>query len=403
MSFTNSSHPSANGTDIANAKNNASNVPGVDHRIFIESKQKYVKVRITAQTRAADVLARVSSMPGGLLRGPNSDERAIGGWMLYEVAVDFGMERPVREYELVVDVLGTWPAGAAGVGAQVNYLIIKRSGLRGALSMKHLPKSSPIHEGTVQHESKKGKWSKRSLKLREHSLFIAKKDVCRFPGKDEVHLCSLSNFDGYYVTKPHRAPKNFVFAVRSTDNLNMFENPSDSVHIFSCEAAEGERWLEKILLARSYVLRQERTILFESPSSPAAPKPPHLNPFAIPPHQPTPSPVALQRKPSLGNVPSSSGMHVSRSQTQRRAAPPSRPSTSDGRPSYSGSHPNVAITAGRPSLGSRPSPGSGAGMTPASPARRMKPAGGPLITLDSTQWAEGSLLANWESKGGNPG
>lgn len=65
-----------------------------------------------------------------------------------------------------------------------------------------------------------------------------------------MHLCSLSNFDGYYVTKVHRAPKPFVFAVRSTDNLSMFENPSDSVHIFCCERAEGERWLEKILLAR---------------------------------------------------------------------------------------------------------------------------------------------------------
>lgn len=52
------------------------------------------------------------------------------------------------------------------------------------------------------------------------------------------------------MTMVHRAPKPFVFAVRSTDNLNMFENPSDSVHLFSCDLAEGERWVEKIMLAR---------------------------------------------------------------------------------------------------------------------------------------------------------
>lgn len=133
-----------------------------------------------------------------------------------------------------------------------------------------MPTSSPIHEGTVQWEAKKGKWSKRYLRLREHSLFLAKKDsvslcLCSayiedlipsklVQGKDEVQLCSLSNFDGYYVARLHRAPKNFVFAVRSTDNLAMWETPADSVHVFSCDAAEGERWIEKIMLARVRVL-----------------------------------------------------------------------------------------------------------------------------------------------------
>jgi hypothetical protein len=69
-------------------------------------------------------------------------------------------------------------------------------------------------------------------------------------GKDEILLCSLSNFDGYYVTNQYRSPKPFVFAVRSTAKLSMFENPSDSMHIFSCDPAEGERWIEKIMLAR---------------------------------------------------------------------------------------------------------------------------------------------------------
>ncbi|EEB87625.1 hypothetical protein MPER_14970, partial [Moniliophthora perniciosa FA553] len=34
------------------------------------------------------------------------------------------------------------------------------------------------------------------------------------------------------------------------------------MHLFSCKTRDGEKWMERILLARSYVLYQERHILF---------------------------------------------------------------------------------------------------------------------------------------------
>lgn len=69
-------------------------------------------------------------------------------------------------------------------------------------------------------------------------------------GKDETFVCNLSSFDAYLVKRMLKAPKPFVFAVKSTDNITMFENPADCVNVFSCEADEGNAWLEKILLAR---------------------------------------------------------------------------------------------------------------------------------------------------------
>ena len=69
-------------------------------------------------------------------------------------------------------------------------------------------------------------------------------------GKDATFLCSLNNFDAYYVTRVHKAPKPYVFSVKSTDSLTYFENTSDYVHVFSCGESEGKNWLEKILLAR---------------------------------------------------------------------------------------------------------------------------------------------------------
>ena len=69
-------------------------------------------------------------------------------------------------------------------------------------------------------------------------------------GKDQIQLCSLSTFDAYIVTRVSKAPKAYVFAVKSTDNLSFFESTSDYVHVFSCDQKDGENWLEKILLAR---------------------------------------------------------------------------------------------------------------------------------------------------------
>jgi hypothetical protein len=63
-------------------------------------------------------------------------------------------------------------------------------------------------------------------------------------------MCSMSNFDAYFVTRHHKGPKPFVFAVKSTDNLSYFEDTADYVHVFSCGQKDGEKWVEKILLTR---------------------------------------------------------------------------------------------------------------------------------------------------------
>ena len=63
-------------------------------------------------------------------------------------------------------------------------------------------------------------------------------------------LCSLSNFDVYHATRPHRAPKPFTFTVKSTEKLSLFENTDDYMHTFSCSERDGNIWMEKILVAR---------------------------------------------------------------------------------------------------------------------------------------------------------
>ncbi|KAJ7244979.1 hypothetical protein B0H12DRAFT_1022069 [Mycena haematopus] len=231
----------------------ASKSGGTLTRVFVGDMQRFNMVDIGPATSAKHVLAMVEEQ--GSLKG----WVGTGGWMVWEVAQDFGMERPIRSFELLADVQASW-----NKDKMVNTFIIKLTPLAPILSRSNIPSSSPVYSGFVDWEMKRGKWTKRYLRLREHSLYLSKRES----NKDEVFLCSLSNFDAYTVTRLHKAPKPFVFAVKSTDNLSFFENTADYLHIFACNPKDGEKWIEKILLARSYVLHQERHVLF-NPKSPA--------------------------------------------------------------------------------------------------------------------------------------
>ncbi|TFK73643.1 hypothetical protein BDN72DRAFT_834524 [Pluteus cervinus] len=234
-----------------------SGAPGSQsQRIFIGDMQRFNMVELDATTTAGSVIETIEAQ--GSLKG----WAGAGGWMLFEVAQDFGMERPIRSYELLSDVMASW-----NKDKMVNTFLLKLTPLANPLSRNAMPSSSPMHTGFVEWESKRGKWSKRYLQLREHSLWLSKRES----KKDETFLCSLSNFDAYYVTRPHKAPKQFVFAVKSTDNPSFFENAADYLHVFSCSQREGEAWMERILLARSYVLHQERTVLFNPKGSTSVP------------------------------------------------------------------------------------------------------------------------------------
>ena len=75
------------------------------------------------------------------------------------------------------DVCGAWNSDKT-----VNLLVIKKTLLAPLLSSKALPASSPMCSGYVQWEHKRGKWQKRWMELREHSLWLSKRDTVRvFP------------------------------------------------------------------------------------------------------------------------------------------------------------------------------------------------------------------------------
>ncbi|CUA68763.1 Cell surface glycoprotein 1 [Rhizoctonia solani] len=221
--------------------------PVVEQRIYIGDRQRFIVVDIGAPSTSAGDVLEMAKIRGEL------DVEGPGGWQLWEQSNECGMERPVRDFELIADVLKAW-----NPEKRVNVLIIRHSPFCSLLKPENIPSSSPLMAGWVMWVSKPGKWSKRWLELKEHGLFVSKNEK----GKDRTYLCNLSHFDGYVVTHVPRAPKPYVFAAKSIDLAGVFEKEEDSSHIFSCDGEAGESWLARILLARSYIIQQERTVLF---------------------------------------------------------------------------------------------------------------------------------------------
>ncbi|KAI0251975.1 hypothetical protein BJV78DRAFT_1206062 [Lactifluus subvellereus] len=215
-------------------------------RIFIVDLQRFNTVVMNPTTTAREVIGVLET------QGQLANWVGAGGWMLFEVSQDFGMERPIRNFEVVSEVINSWDKDKS-----VNLLVAKKTPLAALLHPSAMPSSSPIFSTYVEWESKPRKWNKRWLQLREQGLWLSKKNN----GKDETLLCSLANFDAYVVTRIHKSPKPYVFAVKSTDNFAFFENAADYVHVFCCSEKDGKKWLENILLARSYFINQERNTL----------------------------------------------------------------------------------------------------------------------------------------------
>src|ERR1700722_7456624 len=90
----------------------------------------------------------------------------------------------------------------------------------------------------------------------------------RTQGKDETFLCSLSTFDAYFVTRPHKSPKPFVFAVKSMDDLSFFENTADYLHVFSCGQKEGEKWVSQ---KKNPFQEKSSSLLFSDPTDSSGP------------------------------------------------------------------------------------------------------------------------------------
>ncbi len=201
---------------------------------------------ITPSTTPVDVIraaARQMSAP--------IDEKST---VLLESFKQIGLERPLRKYEHIRDVLNSWDNDAQ------NTLVIIPSPSGGKdddLDVRHVLKGQPgetiVH---LYHSQKPGSWDKRWITLRSDGQVV----VAKRQGAETTNICHLSDFDIYiptprYASKKIKPPKRVCFAVKSQQKSTMFMTAENFVHFFcTSDRSLGTAWYTAVQEWRSWYL-----------------------------------------------------------------------------------------------------------------------------------------------------
>ncbi|KAF4313541.1 Pleckstrin-like protein [Botryosphaeria dothidea] len=195
-----------------------------DRRVMVECNKKKMLLPVTPTTTPQELIRTASNV---LSEG--IDAKAS---VLLEFFTKANVQRPLRNYEHVRDVLNSWDDDMQ------NSLILVESPTGGndsELKASSVPADKPDGYSCWMHYSQKpGKWSKRFITLRnDGQVLLAKNEG----GKDPANACHMSDFDIYSPSAEAKSrrvkpPKKYCFAIKSQQKSTMFMSTSTFVHFF---------------------------------------------------------------------------------------------------------------------------------------------------------------------------
>ncbi|KIW87005.1 uncharacterized protein Z519_12302 [Cladophialophora bantiana CBS 173.52] len=216
-----------------------------ERRVSVKCKEAFITLPVTPSTTSKDILRSAS-----LCMSEPIDPRTA---LLLESFSQLGLERPLRRYERIRDVMNSWDNDAQ------NHLFIMAEGECAApgLQLADAPKQQPYGtEVHIYHSQRPGKWDKRWLKLREDGQITTSKNE---NGIDSTNICHLSDFDLYAPTakqiKKLQPPKKMCFVLKSQAKSAMFLDGANFVHFFCTkDKTVADKWYHAVHSWRSWYL-----------------------------------------------------------------------------------------------------------------------------------------------------
>ncbi|KAK5662775.1 hypothetical protein OQA88_6183 [Cercophora sp. LCS_1] len=223
----------AGGRGPTDAPRGASN--GADRRVTVRCKGLTLDLVVSVETAAVDILIACSDQAPQPINVSTS--------ILVETYSRLGLERRIRRYERIRDVMNSWDSDSQ------NILLVSTDAANGdpELELAGVPHTDKPPAGFVlpiYHSHKHGKWSKRYVTLLENGQLVSSKKPEPAPSdKDVVSLCHLSDFDIYMPTesqkrKTLKPPKKHCFGIKSQQKMAVFLNNDNYIHYFSTEDNE---------------------------------------------------------------------------------------------------------------------------------------------------------------------
>ncbi|KAJ5563065.1 hypothetical protein N7461_001826 [Penicillium sp. DV-2018c] len=236
-------------------------VPGVDAPVSaVNAGERHALVRygdataeltITPSTQVRDLLLHAAKQ---ISRDIDPEK-----FILMESFARVGLERPLRRYEHVREVLNSWSHDADN-----HFIIIPPSGVEALaqLDARHAPSQPPspvtVH---IYHSQRPRKWDKRYVTLRaDGQVTISKKENA----KEQTNICHLSDFDIYFpsaraLNKDIKPPKKLCFAIKSQQKSSMFLSTENFLHFFSTnDKSVADTWYRSVQKWRSWYLVNKR-------------------------------------------------------------------------------------------------------------------------------------------------
>ncbi|KAL2760739.1 hypothetical protein ACRALDRAFT_1078663 [Sodiomyces alcalophilus JCM 7366] len=205
-----------------------------ERRVTIRCFRSSISLPVTPDTSPVDLLYSSANLMTHQFDPQTS--------VVVECYFSFGLERRLRRYERIRDVLNSWERDS-----QHSLLIVPNgpTDRNVDLAIESVSRSDNAPPGfvnsPVHHSQRPGRWNKRLVTLLDTGqLFTHKKPNAKPSDKDCTVLCNLSDFDVYQVTeddmlKHIRPPRTHVFAVKSQQKNSVFLNTENFIHFFSTD------------------------------------------------------------------------------------------------------------------------------------------------------------------------
>ncbi|KAK3325395.1 hypothetical protein B0H66DRAFT_122722 [Apodospora peruviana] len=202
--------------------------------------------------------------------------------LLVEYYAPLGLERRLRRYERIWDVVNSWDRDAK------NTLEVRADALLPEdkdLDLSSAPRaqaSLPNFTLHLYHSQHKTKWSKRYIILQESGQMLSAKKPEPSPSdKDVLSICHLSDYDIYKLTdaqlKYLNPPKKYCYAIKSQQKRTVFVNTDNYVHFFCTNDEDAAKKFRSLVHSwRSWYIVHKMLQLPKKKKGREAEKPPQI-------------------------------------------------------------------------------------------------------------------------------
>lgn len=244
-----------------------------ERQVYVRYRKTTMQLAVRPSTSAQDLLFTA----GECLAGEIDPVKFI----LMESFAELGLERPLRRYESVREVMNSWAHD------RENTLIVVPAASLEALSLldancvsSDQPAEVTLH---MYYSQRPRKWDKRFITLRSDGQVTQSK---KENGQESANVCHLSDFDIYsptpgYLSNNVKPPKKICQAVKSQQKSNMFLSTENFVHFFATnDKGVADAWYRAVHAWRSwYLVTMLGAGVEEMTESPVVDESPSTKPF----------------------------------------------------------------------------------------------------------------------------